>query len=57
MERKVVILVVFIGEQKNLGLDIPLKLTQSSNFLTGKSLCILLGSNILTTMKKRKSKL
>lgn len=41
---------------KNLGLDIPLKLIQSSNFLSENSLCILLGGKNLTTMKKLKSK-
>lgn len=42
---------------KNLGLGIPLKSIQSSNFLTEKTVCMLLDSKNLAGMKKLKSKL
>lgn len=42
---------------KNLGLGITLKSIQSSNFLTEKTVCMLLDSKNLASMKKLKSKL
>lgn len=42
---------------KNLGLGITLKSIKSSNFLTEKTVCMLLDSKNLASMKKLKSKL